>query len=143
MISQKDSDFGDNSLIGTTPILIFVIPFIANFQFKQCRRYYQEIDTNIIARMQKILPGRSNKYNNVSPSPAILECHNFSRKPATRGSNASASNHQGFKGEILEGVVHKVLKHAVFMRCRPIENVFLSNFKMPDYVNVPGENPAS
>ena len=46
-----------------------------------------------------------------------------------------------FKGEILEGVVHKVLKHGVFMRYGPIENVYLSNFKMPDYVYVPGENP--
>ena len=46
-----------------------------------------------------------------------------------------------FKGEILEGVVHKVLKHGVFMRCGPIENIILSNFKMPDYVYVPGENP--
>ncbi|KAK7268786.1 hypothetical protein RIF29_21495 [Crotalaria pallida] len=46
-----------------------------------------------------------------------------------------------FKGEILEGVVHKVLKHGVFMRCGPIENVYLSNLKMPDYRYVPGENP--
>ncbi|KAK7252029.1 hypothetical protein RIF29_35710 [Crotalaria pallida] len=45
------------------------------------------------------------------------------------------------KGEILEGVVHKVLKHGVFMRCGPIENVYLSNLKMPDYHYVPGENP--
>lgn len=45
-----------------------------------------------------------------------------------------------FKGEILEGVVHKVLKHGVFMRCGPIENVYLSNLKMPDYRYVPGEN---
>ena len=46
-----------------------------------------------------------------------------------------------FKGEILEGVVHKVLKNGVFMRCGPIENVFLSNSKMPNYRYVPGENP--
>ncbi|CAL0316720.1 hypothetical protein Lal_00022267 [Lupinus albus] len=46
-----------------------------------------------------------------------------------------------FKGEILEGVVHKVLKHGVFMRCGPIENVYLSNMKMPDYRYVHGENP--
>ncbi|OIV94306.1 hypothetical protein TanjilG_19312 [Lupinus angustifolius] len=46
-----------------------------------------------------------------------------------------------FKGEILEGVVHKVLKHGVFMRCGPIENVYLSNLKMPGYHYVPGENP--
>ncbi|CAL0313566.1 unnamed protein product [Lupinus luteus] len=45
------------------------------------------------------------------------------------------------KGEILEGVVHKVLKHGVFMRCGPIENVYLSNLKMPGYHYVPGENP--
>ncbi|CAL9225360.1 unnamed protein product [Arabidopsis halleri] len=46
-----------------------------------------------------------------------------------------------FKGEIIHGVVHKVLKHGVFMRCGPIENVYLSYMKMPDYKYVPGENP--
>ncbi|XP_061371216.1 DNA-directed RNA polymerase V subunit 7 isoform X2 [Gastrolobium bilobum] len=46
-----------------------------------------------------------------------------------------------YKGEILEGVVHKVLKHGVFMRCGPIENAYLSNLKMPDYRYIPGENP--
>ncbi|CAH8276681.1 unnamed protein product [Arabidopsis lyrata] len=46
-----------------------------------------------------------------------------------------------FKGEIIHGVVHKVLKHGVFMRCGPIENVYLSYTKMPDYKYVPGENP--
>ncbi|CAA0395246.1 unnamed protein product [Arabidopsis thaliana] len=46
-----------------------------------------------------------------------------------------------FKGEIIHGVVHKVLKHGVFMRCGPIENVYLSYTKMPDYKYIPGENP--
>lgn len=46
-----------------------------------------------------------------------------------------------FKGEIIQGVVHKVLKHGVFMRCGPIENVYLSYMKMPDYKYIPGENP--
>ncbi|KAK4775679.1 hypothetical protein SAY87_023640 [Trapa incisa] len=46
-----------------------------------------------------------------------------------------------FRGEILEGVVHKVLKHGVFLRCGPVENVYLSHLKMPDYKYVPGENP--
>ena len=46
-----------------------------------------------------------------------------------------------FKGEILEGVVHKVLRHGVFMRCGPVENVYLSHVKMPDYKYLPGENP--
>ncbi|ESQ56119.1 hypothetical protein EUTSA_v10026369mg [Eutrema salsugineum] len=46
-----------------------------------------------------------------------------------------------FKGEILQGVVHKVLKHGVFLRCGPVENVYLSSAKMLDYKFVPGENP--
>jgi len=45
------------------------------------------------------------------------------------------------RGEILEGVVHKILKHGVFLRCGPIENLYLSNQKMSDYKYVPGENP--
>ncbi|KAM7485242.1 hypothetical protein LguiA_001251 [Lonicera macranthoides] len=46
-----------------------------------------------------------------------------------------------FKGEILEGTVHKILKHGVFLRCGPVENIYLSKLKMPDYNFVPGENP--
>ncbi|KAK6161396.1 hypothetical protein DH2020_004777 [Rehmannia glutinosa] len=44
-------------------------------------------------------------------------------------------------GEVLEGVVHKILKHGVFLKCGPAENVFLSQKKMDDYQYVPGENP--
>ncbi|PSR92787.1 DNA-directed RNA polymerase V subunit like [Actinidia chinensis var. chinensis] len=46
-----------------------------------------------------------------------------------------------YRGEILEGVVHKILKHGVFLRCGPVENIYLSNQKMSDYKYVPGENP--
>ncbi|XP_052206907.1 uncharacterized protein LOC127811239 [Diospyros lotus] len=46
-----------------------------------------------------------------------------------------------YRGEILEGVVHKILKHGVFLRCGPVENLYLSNQKMSDYRYVPGENP--
>ncbi|KAL6194178.1 hypothetical protein ACLB2K_035262 [Fragaria x ananassa] len=46
-----------------------------------------------------------------------------------------------FRGEILEGVVQNVLKQGVILRCGPIENVYLSSSKMPDYNYVPGENP--
>ncbi|GAB4841650.1 DNA-directed RNA polymerase V subunit 7 [Ancistrocladus abbreviatus] len=46
-----------------------------------------------------------------------------------------------FKGEVLEGVVHKILKHGVFLRCGPVETIFLSAQKMPGYQHVPGENP--
>ncbi|KAL3626380.1 hypothetical protein CASFOL_029929 [Castilleja foliolosa] len=44
-------------------------------------------------------------------------------------------------GEVLEGKVHKILKHGVFMRCGPAENVFLSHKMMDDYEYVPGEIP--
>lgn len=46
-----------------------------------------------------------------------------------------------FRGEILEGIVHKVLKHGVFLRCGPVENIYLSHLKMPGYSYMPGENP--
>ncbi|KAI4354428.1 hypothetical protein L6164_003289 [Bauhinia variegata] len=52
----------------------------------------------------------------------------------------SAITFKVFRGEIMEGVVHKVLKHGVFLRCGPIENAYLSNTKMADYKYVPGEN---
>ncbi|XP_050385464.1 DNA-directed RNA polymerase V subunit 7-like isoform X2 [Argentina anserina] len=53
----------------------------------------------------------------------------------------SAISFKLFRGEILEGVVHKVLKQGVMLRCGPIENVYLSSSKMPDFNYVPGENP--
>ncbi|KAL1199979.1 DNA-directed RNA polymerase V subunit 7 [Cardamine amara subsp. amara] len=46
-----------------------------------------------------------------------------------------------FKGEIVHGVVNKVMKHGVFLKCGPIENMYLSYTKMPDYKYIPGENP--
>ncbi|GAV69605.1 SHS2_Rpb7-N domain-containing protein [Cephalotus follicularis] len=46
-----------------------------------------------------------------------------------------------FRGEILDGIVHKVLKHGVLLRCGPIENIYLSSVKMPDYHYVHGEDP--
>ncbi|KAL6185614.1 hypothetical protein ACLB2K_041744 [Fragaria x ananassa] len=53
----------------------------------------------------------------------------------------SAISFKIFRGEILEGVVQNVLKQGVILRCGPIENVYLSSSKMPDYNYVPGENP--
>lgn len=44
-------------------------------------------------------------------------------------------------GEVLEGIVHKILKHGIFLRCGPAESVYLSHQKMDDYQYVPGENP--
>ncbi|KAJ4709047.1 DNA-directed RNA polymerase II subunit RPB7 [Melia azedarach] len=46
-----------------------------------------------------------------------------------------------FRGEILEGTVHKILKHGVFLRCGPIENIYLSCTKMPDYRYMQAESP--
>ncbi|PRQ36332.1 putative DNA-directed RNA polymerase [Rosa chinensis] len=46
-----------------------------------------------------------------------------------------------FRGEIIEGVVHHVLRNGVLMNCGPVENIFLYKDLMPDYRYVPGENP--
>lgn len=46
-----------------------------------------------------------------------------------------------FRGEVIEGVVHKILKHGVFLRCGPIENLYLSNQKMSDYQYQFADNP--
>ncbi|KAJ8755672.1 hypothetical protein K2173_022267 [Erythroxylum novogranatense] len=53
----------------------------------------------------------------------------------------SAITFKIFRGEVLEGVVHKVLKHGVFLRCGPVEHIYLSSVKMPDYRHLPAENP--
>jgi len=46
-----------------------------------------------------------------------------------------------FKGEILQGVVHRIFRHGVFLRCGPIKYAFISARKMPNYQYVAGENP--
>lgn len=48
-----------------------------------------------------------------------------------------------FKGEVLEGVVHKMLKHGVFVRIGPIKNGYPSSSKMLGYMYVLGENQIS
>jgi DNA-directed RNA polymerase IV and V subunit 7 len=48
-----------------------------------------------------------------------------------------------FKGEVLEGVVHKMLKHGVFMRIGPIKNAYPSSSKMLGYMYILGENQIS
>ncbi|GAV69602.1 hypothetical protein CFOL_v3_13103 [Cephalotus follicularis] len=46
-----------------------------------------------------------------------------------------------FKGEVLQGVVHHIFMHGVFLRCGPVKYVFLSARKMPNYHYVSNENP--
>ncbi|KAM0924391.1 hypothetical protein ACQ4PT_004891 [Festuca glaucescens] len=45
------------------------------------------------------------------------------------------------KGEILVGSVEKILKHGVFLKSGPMENIFLSEKTMSDYKYLGGENP--
>ena len=40
----------------------------------------------------------------------------------------------------MQRVVHKILKHGVFLKRGSIDDVYLSNMKMTDYRYVPGEN---
>jgi DNA-directed RNA polymerase-4/5 subunit 7 len=46
-----------------------------------------------------------------------------------------------YRGEIAEGVVHRVLKLGVFLRCGPIEKIYLAHLKMPGYCFEGGESP--
>lgn len=46
-----------------------------------------------------------------------------------------------FKGEVLQGVVHYISQHGVFLRCGPVRNAFLSAWKMSNYHYVPGAKP--
>jgi DNA-directed RNA polymerase-4/5 subunit 7 len=45
------------------------------------------------------------------------------------------------KGEILVGSVEKILKHGVFLKSGPMENIFLSEKTMSDYKYIGGESP--
>lgn len=45
------------------------------------------------------------------------------------------------KGEILQGVVHRISRNGVFLRCGPLKYAFLSVRKMPNYQYIHGENP--
>ncbi|KAI3997744.1 hypothetical protein MKX01_007631 [Papaver californicum] len=46
-----------------------------------------------------------------------------------------------FEGEILCGVVNKIMKQGVLLSCGPIEKVFLAATKMGDHHYFPGESP--
>ncbi|KAM5552968.1 DNA-directed RNA polymerase V subunit 7 [Rosa sericea] len=45
-----------------------------------------------------------------------------------------------FRGEIIHAVVYKVLRHGVCLRCGPVEKMFLSANKIPDYQYIPRED---
>ncbi|KAK1629207.1 hypothetical protein QYE76_003522 [Lolium multiflorum] len=45
------------------------------------------------------------------------------------------------KGEILVGSVEKILKHGVFLKSGPMENIFLSEKTMSEYKYLGGESP--
>nr|XP_004247645.1 DNA-directed RNA polymerase V subunit 7-like [Solanum lycopersicum] len=44
-------------------------------------------------------------------------------------------------GEVLVGIVVEVCRHGVFLKCGPMNSIYLSVRKMPNYNYVPGENP--
>uniref|UniRef100_A0ACD5WNL4 Uncharacterized protein n=1 Tax=Avena sativa TaxID=4498 RepID=A0ACD5WNL4_AVESA len=45
------------------------------------------------------------------------------------------------KGEIMVGSVEKILKHGVFLKSGPMENIFLSGKTMSEYKYIGGESP--
>ncbi|KAH0634209.1 DNA-directed RNA polymerase V subunit 7-like [Solanum tuberosum] len=44
-------------------------------------------------------------------------------------------------GEVLVGIVIEVCRHGVFLKCGPMNSIYLSVRKMPNYNYVSGENP--
>nr|XP_033514949.1 DNA-directed RNA polymerase V subunit 7-like isoform X1 [Nicotiana tomentosiformis] len=44
-------------------------------------------------------------------------------------------------GEVLVGIVYKVFSHGVILKCGPMQFVYLTVRKMPNYNYVSGENP--
>lgn len=47
-----------------------------------------------------------------------------------------------YEGEILQGIVHCIYRHGVFLRCGPIKYAYLSARKMPGYQYVCGQKMA-
>ncbi|EXB38410.1 DNA-directed RNA polymerase II subunit [Morus notabilis] len=47
-----------------------------------------------------------------------------------------------YEGEILQGIVHCIYRHGVFLRCGPIKYAYLSARKMPGYQYVYGQKMA-
>lgn len=45
------------------------------------------------------------------------------------------------KGEVLTGTVERILKHGLFVKSGPIEDIFISEKMTGDYKYVPGESP--
>ena len=61
--------------------------------------------------LESIGEGRVRQHTGDVPFPVVFSCITLKL----------------FRGDILEGVVHKVLKHGVFLRCGPVENISLSS----------------
>ncbi|XP_031479414.1 DNA-directed RNA polymerase V subunit 7-like [Nymphaea colorata] len=45
------------------------------------------------------------------------------------------------KGEILQGVADRILKHGVMLKCGPVDKIFISQKMMKDFRFIQGENP--
>ncbi|KAI0493493.1 hypothetical protein KFK09_023611 [Dendrobium nobile] len=61
--------------------------------------------------------GRTNQFTNEYLFKVSLNCTTM--KPC--------------KGEILIGTIYKVMENGIFLKCGPIQNIFLSEKKMKDY----------
>ncbi|KAF3627610.1 DNA-directed RNA polymerase V subunit 7 [Capsicum annuum] len=100
-----------------------VIRLLEDFAFKKASKdlgYFMYVTT-----LEKIGEGIVRKHTGDVIFPVEFNCVTF----------------KILRGETLEGVVHKILKQGVFLRCGPTDKVFLSHQKMVDYKYMPGENP--
>ncbi|CAN4082042.1 unnamed protein product [Withania somnifera] len=90
-----------------------------------CIRLLEDFASKKASKILKIGEGRVREHTGDVLFPVEFSCVTF----------------KIFRGEILEGIVDKILKHGVFLRCGPTDKVYLSHQKMVDYKYVPGENP--
>ncbi|XP_068635522.1 DNA-directed RNA polymerase V subunit 7-like [Aristolochia californica] len=78
-----------------------------------------------VTNMKSIGMGKVREFTGEVLFPVTFKCITF--KP--------------FKGEILVGVVQKILKHGILLSCGPMAIIFVAAQTMPDYHYVSGEDP--
>lgn len=70
-----------------------------------------------VTGLKKIGKGKVVEESGVVFFPVVFNCRTF----------------LPYEGEILQGIVHRVFRHGVFLRCGPIKYAYLSARKMPGY----------
>ncbi|KAM3326684.1 hypothetical protein BC332_06901 [Capsicum chinense] len=78
-----------------------------------------------VTKVKSVGNGKLSKYSTHLMFPVTFFCRTFLPKT----------------GEVLVGIVIKVCMQGVFLKCGPMNSIYLGRRKMPNYNYVPGENP--